>query len=84
MVAAAGLVLALTSPAFAQSPSPTQKGGYCAPWHHCLAYLTLGIVGLYLLFVGGMFVFQRRGFDRVEHRQGHPEGVASKEEEKQG
>src|SRR5205823_5686647 len=44
-IAAAGLVLVLTTPAFAQvTSSPPAKGGYCAPWHHCLAYLTLGVV----------------------------------------
>jgi hypothetical protein len=79
-IAAAGLVLALATPAFAQSPSPAPKGGLCAPWHHCLAYLTLGLVVLYLLLTAGMYVFQRRGFDNVEHRQGNPEGVPTKKE----
>jgi len=80
-IAAAGLVLVLTTPAFAQvSPSPPPKGGYCAPWHHCLAYLTLGVVLLYLLLTAGMYAWQRRGFNKVEHRQGNPEGVPTKEE----
>jgi hypothetical protein len=81
-IASFGLVLVLTTPAFAQvqlSPPP-KKGGYCAPWHHCVAYLTLGVVALYLLLTAGMYAFQRRGFDKVEHRQGNPEGVPTKKE----
>ena len=80
-IAAAGLVLVLTTPAFAQvTSSPPAKGGYCAPWHHCLAYLTLGVVALYLLLTAAMYAWQRRGFNKVEHRQGNPEGVPTKEE----
>jgi len=80
-IAAAALVLVLTTPAFAQvTPSPPAKGGYCAPWHHCLAYLTLGVVALYLLLTAAMYAWQRRGFNKVEHRQGNPEGVPTKEE----
>jgi hypothetical protein len=81
LIAAGGLVLVLTTPAFAQAPSsPPAKGGYCAPWHHCLAYLTLGIVVLYLLLTVGMYAWQRRGFNKVEHRQGNPEGVPTNKE----
>lgn len=80
-IAAAGLVLVLTTPAFAQaSPSPSPKGGLCAPWHHCLGYLVGGVVILYLVLTAGMYAFQRRGFNKVEHRQGNPEGVPTKEE----
>ncbi|MGZ4104612.1 MAG: hypothetical protein ACXVQY_03085 [Actinomycetota bacterium] len=80
-IAAGGLVLVVATPAFAQTPSaPPAKPGYCAPWHHCVAYLTLGIVVLYLLLTAGMYALQRRGFDKVEHRQGNPEGVPTKKE----
>lgn len=79
-IAAGGLVLLLATPAFAQTPSPAAKPGYCAPWHHCVAYLTLGVVVLYLLLTAGMYALQRRGFDKVEHRQGNPEGVPTKKE----
>ena len=80
-IAAAGLVLLLATPAFAQvSSSPPAKGGLCPPWHKCVAYLTLGIVVLYILLTAGMYALQRRGFDKVEHRQGNPEGVQTKKE----
>jgi len=75
-IAAFGLVLALATPAFAQlTPVPVKKGGLCAPWHHCVAYGVLAIIVLYLLATAGMYALQRRGFDKVEHRQGNPEGV---------
>jgi hypothetical protein len=79
-IASAGIVLAIATPAFAQTPAPAPKPGYCAPWHHCIAYFTLGVVVLYLLLTAGMYAFQRRGFDKVEHRQGNPEGVPTKKE----
>ena len=80
-IAAAGLVLLLATPAFAQvSSSPSPKGGLCPPWHRCVAYLTLGVVVLYILLTAGMYALQRRGFDKVEHRQGNPEGVPTKKE----
>jgi hypothetical protein len=80
-IAAAGLVLLLATPAFAQvTPSPAAKGGLCAPWHRCVAYLTLGVVVLYILLTAGMYALQRRGFDKVEHRQGNPDGVPTKKE----
>ena len=81
-IASFGLVLVLATPAFAQvTPSaPPKKGGYCAPWHHCIAYLTLGVVVLYLLMTAGMYALQRRGFDKVEHRQGNPDGVPTNKE----
>jgi hypothetical protein len=80
-IAAGGVVLAVATPAFAQVSTPsTPKPGLCAPWHHCVAYLTLGVVVLYLLLTAGMYAFQRRGFDKVEHRQGNPEGVPAKKE----
>jgi hypothetical protein len=81
-IASFGLVLVLATPAFAQvqiSPKP-KPGGYCAPWHHCVAYLTLGVVVLYLLLTAGMYGLQRRGFNKVEHRQGNPEGVPTNKE----
>jgi hypothetical protein len=76
-IAALGIVLAVATPAFAQlTPAPVKKGGLCAPWHECVAYGVLAIVVLYLLMTAAMYAFQRRGFDKVEHRQGNPEGVA--------
>jgi hypothetical protein len=80
-IAAAGLVLLLATPAFAQvTGSPAPKGGLCAPWHRCVAYLTLGVVVLYILLTAGMYALQRRGFDKVEHRQGNPDGVPTKKD----
>jgi hypothetical protein len=78
-IAAAGIVLAIATPAFAQvTTAPTPKPGLCAPWHHCVAYGVLAIVVLYLLMTAAMYAFQRRGFDKVEHKQGNPEGVPTK------
>jgi hypothetical protein len=80
-IAAFGLVIVLVTPAFAQvTGSPAAKPGLCAPWHRCVAYLTLGVVVLYVLLTAGMYALQRRGFDKVEHRQGNPEGVPTKKE----
>jgi hypothetical protein len=45
-----------------------------------VAYLTLGVVVLYILLTAGMYALQRRGFDKVEHRQGNPDGVPTKKE----
>ena len=63
------------APAYAQSPAPVIKGGLCAPWHHCVAEAFMGMVVLYLAFVGIGYLIQRKGFDKVEHRQGSPDGV---------
>jgi len=35
----------------------------------------MGLVVLYLAFVGIGYMIQRKGFDKVEHRQGSPDGV---------
>ena len=75
-IAAGGMVLLFAAPAFAQAATPVKKGGYCAPWHRCVAYGVMGIIVLYLLMTAAMYAFQRRGFDKVEHRQGNPEGIA--------
>jgi hypothetical protein len=82
--ATAALVL-LAAPAFAQNPSASPanpiaspappKGGLCAPWHSCVAKGTLAAVVLFLLAIGAGYMVQRRGFDKIEHQQGHPEGV---------
>lgn len=80
-------VLALVAVALVASPvmaqpkeAPGQPPGLCAPWHKCLAQASLGLVVLYLLFLGAMYMIQRRGFDKVEHRQGNPDGVPTKRE----
>jgi hypothetical protein len=71
----------LGTPAFGQSPSPSPTGsaavtkGVCAPWHRCAALGILGIVGLATLFFLLGYAIQRRGFDKLEHRQGSPDGV---------
>ena len=78
LIAAGGVVLAIATPAFAQTTAPVKKPGYCAPWHHCIAYAIMGVVVLYVLLTAGMYAFQRRGFDKVEHRQGNPDGVPTK------
>lgn len=71
------LVIVVSGTAFAQGlePPPAPAKGFCAPWHKCLAIATLGmaVLGCAALFLG--YLLQRRGFDRIEHRQGNPEGV---------
>jgi hypothetical protein len=75
--------------ALAQTPSVTPSGdagngagaatevakGFCAPWHRCLAMGTLGLALLTILAMLLGYLIQRRGFEKVEHRQGNPEGV---------
>lgn len=70
------LILVPSQIAFAQSDAAAASGGVCAPWHRCLAFGGLGIavLGVLGLFIG--YLIQRRGFSRVEHRQGNPEGVS--------
>jgi hypothetical protein len=76
----AAVIWLIPSSAFAQelpklntaSPAP---GGYCAPWHRCVAYAALGVGGLSVIAFGLGYVVQQRGFHRLEHRQGNPEGV---------
>jgi hypothetical protein len=75
MVVAALAIGLLAAPAYAQSPSPSAKGGLCAPWSHCLAGLFMILTILFVAFVGLGYLIQRRGFDKVEHRQGSPDGV---------
>lgn len=72
-----GLAVALLAvPAWAQTPSAKPKGGLCAPWHSCVAKAFLGMIVLYILFVALGYMIQRKGFDKVEHRQGSPDGVS--------
>lgn len=71
---AAASVVMLAAPAHAQSPSPS-PGGLCAPWHRCVAGgLMLAMIG-FVALAGLGFLLQRRGFDKVQHRQGSPDGV---------
>jgi hypothetical protein len=76
------VLLALTAgPSFAQlTPSPKASPGLCAPWHKCLAQGFMLLVVLYVLMMGAMYMWQRRGFDKLEHKQGNPEGVPAKRE----
>lgn len=69
------LFFLLATPAFGQSPSPSVEAGFCAPWHRCAAIGILGVVGLATLFFLLGYAIQRRGFDKLEHRQGSPDGV---------
>lgn len=76
------LVTAQTALAQETSPSPVVEStatevakGFCAPWHRCLAMGSLGLAVLIVLVFGLGFLIQRRGFDRIEHRQGNPEGI---------
>lgn len=81
------LVTAQTALAQAPSTSPSSSAGatgtaaaevakgVCAPWHRCLAMGALGLAVLTVLMIGLGWMIQRRGFDKVEHKQGNPEGV---------
>jgi hypothetical protein len=73
-------VALLAAPALAQTspnPSPSvDKGGLCAPWHHCVAEAFMGLTVLVVLLIGLGYMIQRRGFETVAHRQGSPDGVA--------
>lgn len=74
------LVTAQTALAQTPTPSPTSTGvekGFCAPWHHCLALGGLSLAGLVVLALAAGYLVQRRGFDKIEHRQGNPEGVSA-------
>lgn len=84
MIVAGAATLLVAVPAYAANPiapKPAPAGGLCAPWHVCVAEASIAVLGLYMLFTAGMYLFQRRGFDTVEHKQGHPEGVPVKRED---
>jgi hypothetical protein len=80
-VRAAGLgvfFLLTTVTAFAQDPAAPPVGpqpGICAPWHRCLAFGLVGLVVLACLAWLAGFMIQRKGFDKLVHRQGQPGGV---------
>src|SRR5258706_15690762 len=57
------------------APVPVSKPGICAPWHRCVAEAVGVAFLLYLLATAAMFAYQRRGFDKIEPRQGSPRGV---------
>jgi len=76
VVALPSLWLLLPTAAWAQLEGPpVPDKGFCAPWHRCLAFGGLGIAVLAILALGVGFLIQRRGFDKIEHRQGNPDGV---------
>ncbi|HEX9713502.1 MAG TPA: hypothetical protein VGB52_13245 [Actinomycetota bacterium] len=82
------LLFVLATPALAQTgspeppikPTPAEAGGYCAPWHRCVAYAGVGLAVLTLGALGLGYMIQSKGFDRVEHRMGHPQGAPVKKE----
>lgn len=76
-VLSAGTATAQELPKYTPATAEAEPGGYCAPWHRCIAYLGLGMAGVTVLMFGLGFVFQSRGFDRLEHKQGNPEGVST-------
>lgn len=76
----------MVTPTFAQTPSPSgppqpfappppAEPGLCAPWHSCVAKAVGAAFLLYLLATAAVFMYQRRGFDKIEPKQGHPRGV---------
>lgn len=69
------LILVPAQFAYAQEEAAASGAGVCAPWHRCLAFggLAIAVLGVLGLFLG--YLIQRRGFARLEHRQGNPEGV---------
>lgn len=69
----AGIASAQELPSLPTAPPP--EGGYCAPWHRCAAYLGLGMAGVAVLLFGVGYLVQSRGFDKLEHKQGNPDGV---------
>ena len=88
VVFAAFAAVLMTAPTFAQTPSSSSTGapqpfavppkvepGFCAPWHSCVAKAVGAAFVLYLLATAGMFMYQRRGFNKIEPKQGHPRGV---------
>lgn len=88
------LVALFAGTAFAQEgasaqPSPSfskpgqlnlDKGGICAPWHRCAAYMGIGLTGLTFLALLAGYMVQSKGFDTLEHKQGNPEGVKTSRE----
>jgi len=76
------LFLVTAQTALAQDPSPEASPtpeavakGICAPWHRCLAMGALGLTALLVVVFGIGYLVQRRGFEKLEHRQGNPEGI---------
>lgn len=57
-----------------QTQSPPE-GGICAPWHACVAFGALAMAGVAVLVFGLGYMVQSRGFGKLEHKQGNPEGV---------
>ena len=76
-VLSAGSAGAQELPKYTPPTAEAEAGGYCAPWHRCFAYLSLGLAGVTVLLFGLGFLVQSRGFDSLEHKQGNPEGVPS-------
>lgn len=87
------IVALFSSAAFAQEASPSaspgfskpaqivnEKGGICAPWHRCAAYMGIGLTGLTFLALLAGYMIQSKGFETLEHKQGSPEGVKTSRE----
>lgn len=80
------LLTTLAVPALAQTgspeppikPTPVEEGGYCAPWHRCVAYAGVGLTVITLGALGLGYMIQSKGFDKVEHKMGQPQGAPVK------
>jgi len=74
------LLMTAVGPAFAQvlDEAPTPEPGICAPWHRCIAYGAIGMAVITVLLFGVGYLVQSRGFHKLEHKQGNPEGVPAK------
>ena len=71
--------LLMTATAFAQTPEAGPEPGLCAPWHRCLAFGLLAMTLLACAAWGAGYAIQRKGFDKLQHRQGTPGGVKVEE-----
>jgi hypothetical protein len=74
------LLAVAVAPALAQvlEPTPEPEPGICAPWHRCIAFGAIGMAAIAVLLFGVGYLVQSRGFHKLEHKQGNPEGVPAK------
>jgi hypothetical protein len=64
-----------TFPPVPIAPVPPGKPGICAPWHKCIAEGVGAVFIFYLIAMAGMYLYQRKGFDSLQPKQGNPRGV---------